>query len=158
RGCRPRYHGRAAIQQPHRPPALAPHPLPSRWRQPAPEPGRRRGAGRHRRQGRGTGARRLSAALASACDRRPHHARRHSLPGRRPLAGMALLLDDFGLLSVLLHGGRLLAQSLTLGGIGFMAVLARPLAGELGASGALILQRSRRLLGWSAAALAVAQA
>ena len=71
---------------------------------------------------------------------------------------MALLLDDFGLLSVLLHGARLVAQSLTLGGIGFMAVLARPLAGELGASGALILQRSRRLLGWSAAALAVAEA
>ena len=71
---------------------------------------------------------------------------------------MALLLDDFGLLSVLLHGARLVAQSLTLGGIGFMAVLARPLAGELGASGALILQRSRRLLGWSAAGLAVAEA
>ena len=71
---------------------------------------------------------------------------------------MALLLDDFGLLSVLLHGARLVAQSLTLGGIGFMALLARPLAAELGASGALILRRSRRLLGWSAAALAVVEA
>jgi len=59
---------------------------------------------------------------------------------------MSLLLDDFGLLSVLLHGARLVAQSLTLGGIGFMAVLARPLAGELGASGVLILLRSRLTL------------
>ena len=55
---------------------------------------------------------------------------------------MALLLDDFGLLSVLLRGARLVAQSLTLGGIVFMAVL--------------ILRRSCRLLGWSAAALALA--
>jgi copper resistance protein D len=68
---------------------------------------------------------------------------------------MALLLDLFGFLSVVLRGLTLTAQSLTVGGIAFLLLLAGPLKGELGTPGATIVRRSRTLLGWSAIALAV---
>jgi putative copper resistance protein D len=70
---------------------------------------------------------------------------------------MALLLDIFGFLSVLLRGLTITAQSLCIGGIAFLVLLARPLADEV-ADGLLLLQRSTRLAGWSAIALAVATA
>ena len=67
---------------------------------------------------------------------------------------MALLLDIYGFLSVLVHGAVLVALGVTLGGIAFLLVLARPLAPELGAAGALILRRCHRWLSGSALALA----
>ena len=70
---------------------------------------------------------------------------------------MALLLDIFGYLSVLLHGVVLAAQSLTVGGIIFLALLMRPLARNLGIAGGGALQDCRRLLRWSAVAFAAAE-
>ncbi|HZS81738.1 MAG TPA: CopD family protein [Stellaceae bacterium] len=66
---------------------------------------------------------------------------------------MTLLLDAFGFLSVVLRGFEVIAQSLTLGGIAFLLLLARPLAGGLTA-GADIKDATLRLMGWSALALA----
>src|SRR5258708_4086582 len=71
---------------------------------------------------------------------------------------MALLLDLFGFLSVVLRGLTLTAQSLTVGGVAFLLILAGPLAGELGASSITITWRCRMLLGWSAIALAIVAA
>jgi copper resistance protein D len=71
---------------------------------------------------------------------------------------MSLLLDLFGFLSVVLRGLTLTAQSLTVGGIAFLLLLARPLAGEIGITGPLVIKRSRVLLGWSAIALAIVAA
>ncbi|HEX4599271.1 MAG TPA: CopD family protein, partial [Burkholderiaceae bacterium] len=67
---------------------------------------------------------------------------------------MALLVDVFGFLSVLLRGCALSAQSFTVGGVAFLLLLAQPLAPALGASGREIVDRTRRLLVWSALALA----
>lgn len=71
---------------------------------------------------------------------------------------MALLLDIFGFLTVLLRGVVLAAQSLTIGGIAFLALLVRPLMPELGPLGADILQRCQKLLAWSALAYALCEA
>jgi copper resistance protein D len=71
---------------------------------------------------------------------------------------MALLLDLFGFLSVVLRGLTLTAQSLTVGGIAFLMLLAGPLELALGAPGTIIIRRSRTLLGWSAIALAIVAA
>src|SRR5258708_30631531 len=71
---------------------------------------------------------------------------------------MALLLDLFGFLSVVLRGLTLTAQSLTAGGVAFILILVGPLAGELGASGIIVTRRCRTLLGWSAIALAIVAA
>ena len=49
---------------------------------------------------------------------------------------MALLIDLFGYLSIILHGLTIVAQSMALGGVLFLVLLARPLAGRLGATGA----------------------
>jgi putative copper resistance protein D len=68
---------------------------------------------------------------------------------------MALLLDLFGFLSVVLRGLALAAQSLTVGGVAFLLLLAGPLAGELGSTGKVIIKRSRLLLGFSAVGLAI---
>ena len=71
---------------------------------------------------------------------------------------MALLLDLFGFLSVVLRGLTLTAQSLTVGGTAFLVLLAAPFADELGASGVTIFRHARVLLGWSAIALAIVAA
>src|SRR5258707_2767859 len=68
---------------------------------------------------------------------------------------MALLLDVFGFLSVVLRGLTVTAQSLTIGGIAFLILLARPLAFELGEAGEVIIRRCLRLLRWSAIGFAV---
>lgn len=68
---------------------------------------------------------------------------------------MALLLDIYGFASVLLRGCLLTAQALALGGIAFVALLAEPLAGELGDGGAAALRRCRQLLRWSGLAVAL---
>jgi putative copper resistance protein D len=70
---------------------------------------------------------------------------------------MALLLDIFGFLSVVLRGLVLTAQSLTIGGIVFLALLAYPLRRALGVSGEAVCRRCCRLLLWSASAFAVVE-
>src|SRR5260370_916925 len=56
---------------------------------------------------------------------------------------MALLLDVFGFLSVLLRGLVLTAQSLAIGGVAFLVLLAHPLRTQLGASGGAAFERWR---------------
>lgn len=65
---------------------------------------------------------------------------------------MALLLDLFGYLSVLLHGLSNAAQAATLGAIFSLILLARPLAGELGPRIGAI---ATRVGGWAALVLAL---
>ncbi len=71
---------------------------------------------------------------------------------------MALLFDIFGFLTVLLDGATMMALAFTLGGVSFLILLARPLAGALGDVGELLLGRTRTILVWSAFALAVVAA
>ncbi len=70
---------------------------------------------------------------------------------------MSLLVDLFGYLSIVLHGLTIVAQSMALGGVLFLVLLARPFAPEL-AGGAIIVRRIRRLTFWSAVAMAVVEA
>jgi putative copper resistance protein D len=70
---------------------------------------------------------------------------------------MALLLDIFGFLSVVLRGFVLSAQSLVIGGIVFLAFIVAPVAAKLGEVGVAAMARGRRLLFWSALTLAVAE-
>src|SRR5580692_138689 len=67
---------------------------------------------------------------------------------------MALLLDIFGFLTVILRGLSISAQAFTLGGIGFVLFLATPLRGALGTTGDTILTRSLRITFWSALTIA----
>jgi putative copper resistance protein D len=66
---------------------------------------------------------------------------------------LSLLLDIYGLLSVIVHGLLLTAQSLTLGGVAFLVLVAQPLAEGLGDAGARTVARCRRLTQWSAGAV-----
>jgi putative copper resistance protein D len=68
---------------------------------------------------------------------------------------MALLLDIFGFLTVILRGLAIAAQAFTVGGIAFVLVLAKPLHSALGATGDALVARSLRITLWSALALAV---
>lgn len=70
---------------------------------------------------------------------------------------MALLVDIFGFVSVLLRGLALSAQSIAIGGVAFLLILAWPLQPALGTVGAEIVARSRRLLAWSALSLAAVE-
>ena len=45
---------------------------------------------------------------------------------------MALLVDLFGYLGIILHGLAIIAQSMALGGVLFLILLARPFAPQLG--------------------------
>jgi copper resistance protein D len=59
---------------------------------------------------------------------------------------MSALFSVFGFLSVILHGFDLIAQSVTLGSILFLLLLAIPLAPYLGRDGATVLGISRRAI------------
>jgi putative copper resistance protein D len=63
-------------------------------------------------------------------------------------------LDIYGLLSVVLNGVLLTAQSLTLGGIAFLAFVAAPVAPNLGTASIHLIDRSGRVIQWAAAAVA----
>ena len=71
---------------------------------------------------------------------------------------MSLLIDLFGYLSIVLHGLTVTAQSMALGAVLFLALLARPLAPALGASADPILRGSVRIAAWSALALVLCEA
>jgi putative copper resistance protein D len=67
---------------------------------------------------------------------------------------MALLLDIFGYLTVVLRGLAITAQAFTVGGVAFVLLLAKPLHGALGVTGDALVRRSLRITLWSALALA----
>ncbi len=71
---------------------------------------------------------------------------------------MELLIDLFGYLSIVVHGLTILAQSMALGGVLFLILLARPLAARLGPAGATIADRCARVAAWSAVALLMSEA
>lgn len=68
---------------------------------------------------------------------------------------MELLIDLFGYLSIIVHGLTILAQSMTIGGVLFLVLLARPLLRSIGTG---VARRTARLAAWSAVALAVTEA
>ena len=65
---------------------------------------------------------------------------------------MALLVDLFGYLSIVLHGLTIGAQSMAVGGVLFLLGLARPFAATL-PDGAALARRTGVVAGWSALAL-----
>ena len=67
---------------------------------------------------------------------------------------MALLIDLFGYLSIIVHGLTLLAQSMALGGVLFLVLLARPLLPTIGTG---VARRTAVLAAWSAVGLAIAE-
>ena len=71
---------------------------------------------------------------------------------------MALLVDLFGYLSIVLHGVTLAAQATALGGAMFLVFLAQPRAWVLGSAGPGIAAGTARLAGWAAVGMAVAEA
>ena len=70
---------------------------------------------------------------------------------------MVLLVDLFGYLSVVLHGVSIVAQSMALGGVLFLLLLVRPLAGRLAAAPA-IARATTLIAGWAALGLVACQA
>ena len=67
---------------------------------------------------------------------------------------MALIIDLFGYLSIVLHGLTIIAQSMALGGVLFLLFLARPLADTL-PEGDALARRTAAVAGCSALALMV---
>jgi putative copper resistance protein D len=70
---------------------------------------------------------------------------------------MALLIDIFGYLTVILRGLAITAQAFTVGGVVFVLLLVTPLKRALGAAGDAILARSLRIVLVSALALAAVE-
>jgi putative copper resistance protein D len=71
---------------------------------------------------------------------------------------VALLIDLFGYLSIVLHGLTIIAQSMAVGGVLFLVFLARPLAKPLGIVGPLLLRDVARITFWSALGLILCEA
>jgi putative copper resistance protein D len=71
---------------------------------------------------------------------------------------VSLLIDLFGYLSVVIHGMTITAQSISLGGVLFIALLLRPLLPQLGASGEEAERASIAIAAWSALALVLCEA
>ncbi|AHJ64404.1 copper resistance D family protein [Granulibacter bethesdensis] len=71
---------------------------------------------------------------------------------------MSLLVDVFGYLSVIIHGLTIVAQSMMLGAILFLALLARPLSSRMGTIGPDVIRDSTRIAFWSALGLMVTEA
>jgi copper resistance protein D len=70
---------------------------------------------------------------------------------------VSLLIDLFGYLSIVIHGLTILAQSMALGGVLFLALAARPLAPRLGTAGQGIERACIQAAAWSALALVVSE-
>jgi putative copper resistance protein D len=71
---------------------------------------------------------------------------------------VSLLIDLFGYLSIILHGLTIVAQSMALGGVLFIAFLARPFAPKLGTAGAALLRDAARMTAWAAIGMVVCEA
>jgi putative copper resistance protein D len=69
---------------------------------------------------------------------------------------MDLLVDLFGYLSIIVHGLTILSQSMALGGVLFLVLLARPLAPRLAKTG--IADATARIAGYAALALLLSEA
>ena len=69
---------------------------------------------------------------------------------------MSLLVDLFGYLEIVLHGLVILSQSMALGGVLFLLLLARPLAPQL-PGGRAIAQRTAVIAGWAALGLVLCE-
>lgn len=70
---------------------------------------------------------------------------------------MALLVDLFGYLSVVLHDAVIVGQSIAVGSVVFLLLVARPFAAEL-RQGERLVRRTGRLGAWSAVGLAGCEA
>ena len=68
---------------------------------------------------------------------------------------MALLVDLFGYLGIILHGLAIIGQSMALGGLLFLLLLAHPFTDVLGAD---IARRTARIAALAAAGLAMVEA
>ena len=71
---------------------------------------------------------------------------------------MALLVDLFGYLAIVIHGLVIAAQSVAIGSVLFLLLLARPLGWLIGPVGARILADTLRIARWGAFALASTEA
>lgn len=71
---------------------------------------------------------------------------------------MALLIDLFGYLSIVIHGLTITAQSMTLGAVLFLALLLRPIVAQLGSTGQSIERTCIAIAAWSALALVLCEA
>ncbi len=71
---------------------------------------------------------------------------------------MELLVDLFGYLSIIVHGLTILSQSMALGGVLFLVLLARPLSLQLGASGRSIAADTALIAGLAAIGLLLSEA
>lgn len=71
---------------------------------------------------------------------------------------MSLLIDLFGYLSVVIHGLTIAAQSFAVGGVLFLALLARPLAPGLISAGSSFERDCALISAWSAVALIACEA
>jgi putative copper resistance protein D len=69
---------------------------------------------------------------------------------------MELLIDLFGYLSIIVHGLTILSQSMALGGVLFLLLLARPLSPQLGRAD--LATGTARIAGYAALALMFAEA
>ena len=69
---------------------------------------------------------------------------------------MSLLVDLFGYLEIVLHGLVILSQSIAVGGMLFLVLLARPFVAAL-PDGPAIMRRTAWIAGWAAAALVVGE-
>ena len=69
---------------------------------------------------------------------------------------MSLLVDLFGYLEIVLHGLVILSQSMALGGVLFLLLLARPLAPQL-PGGRAIANRTAVIAGWAALGLVLCE-
>lgn len=67
---------------------------------------------------------------------------------------MELLIDLFGYLSIIVHGLTIVTQSMALGGVFFLVLLARPLLPAIGTG---VPRRAAGLAAWSALGLAAAE-
>ena len=70
---------------------------------------------------------------------------------------MELLIDLFGYLSIVVHGLTILGQSMALGGVLFLTLLARPLIPRLGRAGRDVAAGVSRVAAWSAIGLLAAE-
>ena len=71
---------------------------------------------------------------------------------------MALLVDLFGYLTIILHGLTIVGQSTALGGTLFLVLLVQPCGWLLGEPGRLVAQDTVRIAGWAAVGLAASEA
>jgi putative copper resistance protein D len=69
-----------------------------------------------------------------------------------------LLIDLFGYLSVVIHGLTITAQSISLGGVLFLALALRPIVPQLGSAAAGIERGCIAIAAWSALALVLCEA